>query len=114
MSARGMVSLDEFIGACRACVHETEQHLVVPDAFVWRDLRISGDDWWVFSVNLLEQLNAEFDESKANWNIYDYIPDEGETGLFGRYIGAFTKPDIRLREVYAFIRDGLKERAHAG
>lgn len=106
------LSLDQFIGACKECVHERDRESVTPDAFIWRDLGLAGEDWWDFSVSVLENLNADYKEDRAStFDIYDFIPNEANALSAHWRMNAKTIPDIRLREVFAFIRSGLNERS---
>lgn len=92
-----MVSLIEFVEALDA---ESGDDAVTAETWLWKDLRIAGDDWDNLVVCVLKRLGSE---ATTDINIYNYIPSEGEVGLFGRQVGNRSIPDIRVRELYAFI-----------
>lgn len=92
-----MVSLKEFVEAVDA---EYGDDMVTAESWLWKDLRIAGDDWDDLIICALKRLGSE---ATSGINIYNYIPSEGEVGLFGRQIGNRSIPDIRVRELYAFI-----------
>ena len=73
---------------------------VTAETRLWKDLSIAGDDWDVLIFNALEELGLE---ATSEINIYNYIPAEGEIGLFGRLVANRPIPDIRVRELFAFI-----------
>ena len=92
-----MVSLIEFVEAVDA---ESGDDVVTAETWLWKDLRIAGDDWDDLIICTLKRLGKD---ATTDINIHNYIPSEGEIGLFGRQVGNRSIPDIRVRELYAFI-----------
>ena len=106
------VPLHHFLEACRAYVHESERDALGPDTFVWRDLSLAGDDWWEFSVGILRYLQMDYEPDRVTgFDIHDYIPTESEALWVHWGLGKRSLPDIKLREIYAFVRDGFVRKA---
>lgn len=99
-----VVNLNAFMWAFEKAAEKS----VSPDSWVWQDLGLFGDDWWVFSVRLMEYLTANYQPAPDHWDIYDFIPLENEVSVLGKgYIGKRELPDIQIREVYGHVSEHL-------
>lgn len=92
-----MISLPDFVRAVSAY---SEGKVATVDTWLWSDLGIFGDDWNDFMVNTLDALGVDAD---ADFDVYNYIPLDDEVGLFGRLVARRTIPDLRLRELFAYL-----------
>lgn len=92
-----MISLPTFVRAVSAY---SEGKVVTADTWLWSDLRVFGDDWDDFIVNTLDALGVD---AESDLDVYNYIPLADEVGLFGKIIARRTIPDLRLRELFAYL-----------
>ena len=96
--------------AVRKCVAAGEIHKVSPDALMWRDFDIGGDNLWDFSVSILDALNCDWQDLDNGFDADNYLPINTEIGWFGRLRAKRHIPDLTFREYYSFVRDGFVER----
>lgn len=95
---KSSVSLDQFVDA----VSEHYKQAVTADTWLWRDLKLFGDDYAFEFVGLARRLGGSVREGE-HVHLGDYLPGEYEVGLFGRLATSRTIPDIKVREFYAFL-----------
>lgn len=91
-----LVSLQDFTEAVSALTASP----VGPRSHLWKDLGLWGDDFW----ELLVRLSERFPGIEYEADITQFVPDEGEITLFGKYCGAREIPDLTLQEFYAFAK----------
>ncbi len=93
-----VISLSDFV---TAAITALGRGAVTAETWLWRDIGIFGDEWDDFILNTLDALGVDAD---ADFNVYNYIPMDEEVAVFGgKLIADRTIPDLRVRELYAFL-----------